>query len=150
MKSITKTYRFIALSLAILMFSTSVGFAVDMHFCKGDFKSFSFLDKAPSCHEMAQMPTCPHHQKMMTNGEDGQMEERNCCENKTVHVEADQDLQIPTFDLPSFHQVATVAFLNLKMLYQPQGITETPIPFQQYKPPLLLRDIPVLTQTFLL
>lgn len=150
MKFITNTYRCIALSLAFLMFSTSVGFAVDMHFCKGDFKSFSFLDKAPSCHQMAQQSTCPHHQKMMSDSKDSQMDERDCCENKTVHIEADQNLQLQTLNLPSLHQVATVAFFNFKKLYHPLGISESTIPFQQYKPPLLFRDIPVLTQTFLL
>lgn len=77
MLQLQRTYRPIALLMAILLLTSSVSFAVDMHFCKGELKSISFWGKAPSCHEQA------------------------------------------------------AAYLN-------------------YKPPLLPRDIPVLTQSFLL
>lgn len=162
MKFITKTYRYIAINLAFLMFCTSIGFAVDMHFCKGDFKSFSFLEKAPSCHEVATTVTCPHHQKMMKEAFrvklgtgcldarlGGKEDNRNCCKNKTVHIEANQDLQIQFLDLLSLHYQATLAFVQNKVLYQNLYITQTSLPFQHYKPPLLFRDVPVLIQSFL-
>lgn len=151
MTFITKTYRVIAISLALLMFCTSIGFAVDMHFCKGDFKSFSFLDKAPSCHELSAKVTCPHHQKMMEEAcLEGNKDNRNCCKNKTVHIEADQDLQIQSSDLLSLHYQATLVFVQTKILYQNLSLSQISFPFQHYKPPLLFRDVPVLMQSFLL
>ena len=70
MNSFSSTYRLIALMMAFLMFFTSAGFTMDMHYCGGELKSVSFFGKAKTCHDMAgenETPKkdCPHHKKMM-------------------------------------------------------------------------------------
>ena len=65
MKSTSITYRIIALTMAFLMFFTSVGFTVDMHYCQGKLKTFNFFGKAKSCHEVGEgMKDCPFHAQM--------------------------------------------------------------------------------------
>jgi len=147
-----QTYRPIALLMAILLLTSSVSFAVDMHFCKGELKSISFWGKAPSCHEQAAAKiTCPHHRKLMAEKGEAALEKSNCCDNHTVQVEADHERQTPT---------AAELELNLSLQYflmaytarllPAEDIARTPAPYQNYKPPLIPRDIPVLTQSFLL
>ena len=77
-----RTYRPIALIMAFLMFFTSISFAVDVHYCKGELKSLSIFGKAKSCHEQKAVSTCPHHAKMQKKQEDS-----NCCDNKTTFVQ---------------------------------------------------------------
>ena len=155
MNSLRSIYRFTALVLAFLMFFTSTGFAVDMHYCQGKLKSISFLGKAKTCHEIASkdnapMKNCPHHAKMMAEKK-GCSEDKNCCSNKTVHFQADQDQQVQNFDfvvskqLQQFVIAYLEAFLNLDL-----HVEENAIPFAYYKPPLIKRDILTLNQSFLL
>ena len=149
MNTISSTYRFIALFLAVLMFITSVGFTVDMHYCGGQLKSFSFIGKAKSCHEQAVVQ-CPHHKKMMAQNPNKTVDTRNCCNNKTLHFQADQDKEIQNYNLkviqPLQHFVTTfvTVFFNDRIIEK-----ETPV-FAHYKPPLISRDISVLIQSFLL
>ena len=152
MYSINKTYRIISLTLAFLMFTTSVGFAVDMHYCQGKLKSFSFTGKAKSCHDRvdaAQMTNCPHHKKMMKQSKNCSIDKKDCCDNQVQRFQSDQDQVIQTFDLTNkqLHQfvIAYVAVFFNTNLFE----TDTPS-FISYKPPLVLRDIYVLIQSFLL
>lgn len=78
------TYRIIAMTMAFLMFFTSVGFSMDVHYCKGEFKSFSLIGEASSCHSVKK--SCPHHKAMQV------AEKGDCCSNEqVVFDELDQD-----------------------------------------------------------
>ena len=152
MKSIKPTYRIIAGLLAMLMFFTSAGLAVDMHYCQGQLKSFSLFGKAKNCHEMMQAKaSCSHHQKMATATDTTCSEdEKDCCKNKTVYLESDQDQvqAVNSFVIDQSTQLFVTAFVKSffeKVLVE----KETPV-FAKYKPPLILRDVPVLFQSFLL
>jgi len=137
-----KINRIIALILAAMMFTTSIGFAVDMHYCKGELKSFSFFGKAKSCHEQKVVKPCPHHAKMQL-----QQEESNCCDNETVYVQADIEKNISSAELVDLQQFVTifVQVFCLETTFSQQIFTS-----EYYKPPLIARDLPVLVQSFLL
>ena len=149
MHTISRTYRFMALFLAALIFITSVGFTVDMHYCGGQLKSFSFIGKAKSCHEKA-MVQCPHHKKMMAQSKDNTVDTKNCCNNKTLHFQADQDKQIQHYDF-QLNQPLQHFVKSLVRVFFTNRVVEKETPaFAHYKPPLISRDIPVLIQSFLL
>ena len=148
------TYRLVALTLALLMFFTSVGFTMDMHYCQGKLKSFSLLGKAKNCHEKAaKMANCPHHQKMTadTKQENGcSMDQKDCCQNRMLHVQADQDLQKPAIDFLHNHQLQQFVVAYVLTFFSNQIISTDTIAFARYKPPLIPRDIPVLFESFLI
>ena len=138
--------------MALLLLTSSVSFAVDMHFCKGELKSISFWGKAPSCHEQAVAKvSCPHHRKMIAEKGKAALEKSNCCNNQTVQVEADHERQTQTAmelelnpSLQYFLMAYTVSLLPA------EDVARTLAPYLNYKPPLIPRDIPVLLQSFLL
>lgn len=152
MPTFKSTYRFIALIMACLMFVTSAGFAIDMHFCQGKLKSVSFFGKAKSCHDMVDksMENCPHHQKMMT-GKEACLEDKDCCSNKTVYFQSDQDqeLQKSDFVISTSLQQFVLAYVAV-FLSSDYTIAHEAIPFAHYKPPLIQKDIPIFHQSFLL
>lgn len=152
MTFLKSTYRLIALMMAFLMFFTSAGFAMDMHFCQGKLKSVSFFGKAKNCHEMTDSPmmNCPYHKKMMAEKK-GCSEDKNCCSNKTVHFQSDQDQQVQNFDFVVCKQLQQFVIAYIAVcIANDFNIGHEAIPFVHYKPPLIQRDIPTLNQSFLL
>ena len=77
MFNISLTYRFVAVFMALLMTSISLGSHLSVHKCNGEIQTFSFIDITDPC-EMASKresvpdkSKCPHHQR--------RSEHKNCC-----------------------------------------------------------------------
>jgi len=145
-------YRLLAFCLALLMFFTSLGIAVDKHFCQGELKHVSFWSKAKSCHQIAQQSHC--NSKSSTCSMATAMQnscQKDCCNNELMYVSFDTNgvetsvtelffKPVLSDFLPSYSTI-TLLFTEYKSFVSL---------YQHYKPPLLNRDIPVLIQSFLL
>lgn len=140
--------------MALLMLITSVGLAVDMHYCGGKLKTTSFFGKARVCHQVKRAKTsnseeCPIHFQSREQG--CAVDKANCCQNKLLYLQLDQDqnlqLEGPAVSKPLLQFVAAFAqaFFNLDIKPVRQAVF-----YAAYRPPLIFRDIPVLTQSFLL
>lgn len=151
----SRIYRSVALILAGLMFITSAGFTMDMHYCSGDLKSVSFFGKAKTCHEMtgevgSLQKSCPRHNKMM-EGNEGCSEDKDCCSNKSVQLLSDQDQRVQTIDVVFTKQLKQFVIVHAMGLFaEDLNLNRNSPSYTHYKPPLIQRDIPVLNQTFLL
>jgi len=140
-----KIHRITAFTLAFLMLFTSIGYSVDLHYCKGELKTFSLVGKAKPCHQAKKK--CPRHTKIDTaeNNEDSK-----CCSNETIVIDdLDAHFNVMTdvsFDDLQFKFVSTFtySYYNFSL---PKVIQKTflkkPIP-----PPS--RDIYVLLERFLI
>ena len=146
------SYRIIALTMALLVFSTSVGFSIDMHFCQGQLKSTSIFGKAKNCHEMAKMAICPHHQKKMEAMDDESCKEdqKDCCNSKTILVQSDDDKQFQNSNLSLTNNQQQFLFAYVESFHFNQPIIATYSENEYYKPPLIQRNLPVLFQSFLI
>ena len=134
--------------MALLMFITSIGFAIDLHYCQGDLKSVSFFSEAKKCHDMVAMTNCSHHQKQQEQSQSCP-EEEGCCQNETFQFQPDHELTIQTFEFVVNKQLQHFLTAYVIVLIN-QFDEENPITHTYYKPPLIRRDIPVLVQSFLL
>ena len=150
----SKLHRITSLLMAFLMLVSSTGFSIDLHYCQGNLKSFSFLGTAKSCHDIAQSKHCSKMKKschapktaLETDGEC----QKDCCSNKKIEVSPDdenQKIQIENFSLKQIKFVT--AFVKAFVLPQ-TDLSQIIVPHLKYKPPLLNRDIPILVQSFLL
>ena len=146
-------YRVVALVLALLMFTTSVSFALDMHYCGGRLKSVGFFHQAKACTgemDTSVKPACRHTAKT-AHCPAPSFQKKKCCQNRTVHVESVQDLAVQgsnaTISRPLQQFVAAFVQVFFTLPVEP---SRQSIPVEQYRPPLIPRDIPVLTQSFLL
>jgi hypothetical protein len=152
MQAYQSTYRIIALLLAFLVFFSSAGIAMDIHYCQGEFKSISFIGKAKSCHEIAQQKaSCPHHQKQQEKSCSA-ANEKDCCDNEVLYFQSDQDQQIAAADLmltkTEQQFILACSFLLFADRYCFDADQRVPVP--EYSPPIIPRDISVLFETFLL
>ena len=152
MKKINRTYRIFALTMAFVMFATSVNLAIDLHFCQGQLKSYSFFGKAETCHDMKAeaMTNCPHHQKMMEESEGCSMDKEGCCDNKSVHIQSDNDQVNSSSEFAVSQELQQFVVAFVEVFFQSVFIEKTTPTYQSYQPPIVLKDIPVLHQSFLL
>ena len=137
-----------------MMFFSSVGYSVNMHYCQGQLKSFSFIGKAKTCHDMTEsspMKNCPHHAKMLLQKKGCALNKKDCCQNKTLLIQCDveKQVQLSGFTLGNEMQQFVLAYFTTLIFGDVLFAEETNL-VAKYLPPLIARDIPVLFESFLL
>ncbi len=75
--------------------------------------------------------------------------EMDCCSNVEIVIEGRDDLKI-SFDQLTFDQQLFVASFVYTYINLFERFDENIIPFKDYSPPPLIRDIQILDQTFLI
>lgn len=129
----------ITLAFAVL-FATS-SFTVDMHFCGNKLVNVAVLGKAKPCKDK-EMDKESSSQKCMLG-------QKDCCSNKSIVKKAEDNLKIDKFKFSSdnfvFIRTFFYAYINLF-----EVLEQTVVPFVDYHPPFIEKDILVLHETFLL
>jgi hypothetical protein len=124
--------------LALLVLVSTFSFTVDKHFCGSFLVDQAIFSKALSC-----------GMDMHTNSETDLMDKDNCCSNQNISVDGQDELNISfnsmDFDQQVFITAFTFSFNNLF-----EGLPQLVIPYKNYTPPLIVKDIPVLNDTFLI
>lgn len=77
------------------------------------------------------------------------LEEKSCCSDHTITV-AGQDNIKASFEKLSFGQQLFVTAFTYSYLNLYQSLETQIVPFRDYTPPLLVRDVLLLDQTFLI
>ncbi len=75
--------------------------------------------------------------------------EMDCCSDVEVVFEGQEDLKI-SLDQLSFDQQLFVASFVYSYIELFEGFDENVVPFKDYSPPPLIRDVQILDQTFLI
>ncbi len=124
--------------LALLVLVSTFSFTVDKHFCGSFLVDQAVLSKASTC-------------SMVMHSHSGTdlMDQDNCCSNQNISVEGQDELKVSfnsmDFDQQVFIAAFTFSFNNLFI-----GLPQQVIPYKNYTPPLIVKDIPVLNDTFLI
>lgn len=145
--------RFLNIILAALVFISSTGFVINKHYCQGELKETALVVKAKSCHEKelddrANMPAnCPMHQSKNSSGCE---EKKGCCDNETEFVKLDIDQDIVSFEYQKLQIPQLATILVFATDFNLEETITSPVHFKNYKPPLIVCDVPVSLQTFLL
>lgn len=121
--------------LALVVLLSTVSFTVDKHFCGKMLVDTAVFSEAHTC-------------GMEMDNSFG-MEEDTCCKDQKVQVEGQDELKRSFEDLDLQQQLFvtsfTYSYLNLFEILPGQAI-----PFEDYAPPLLVADIQLLDQVFLI
>lgn len=128
-----------------MVFFSSTGFVLNKHFCQEELKSVAIFTKAEPCHSQKAMRNCPMH---------GEMEmpvspaSKNCCDDTTDYFKSDADqMSVSTgLDLETHLVLWTVALLTSNI--QHFSIDKQSIHYLNYKPPLIVCDLPLSLQNF--
>lgn len=115
----------------MVMLST-LSFTVDKHFCGSNLVDKAVFSKAETCGMQMSAET-----------------EKNCCTNEKVQVEGQDELKI-SFDSFDFHQQIFITTFTYTYLNLFESLPKQIIPFKDYTPPLLVSDIQLQDQVFLI
>jgi hypothetical protein len=129
-------HKVISTSMAFLVLLSTFSFVVDMHYCGSILVDKAVFSKAETC-GMA-----------MHSGIEG-LTEDSCCTNEQIAVEGQDELKVNFEKLDLQQQVFltsfTYSYINLF-----EGVPQATEPYRDYSPPLLVTDIQLLDQVFLI
>lgn len=151
---LNQAYRIVSIILASLIFFSSTGISMNLHYCQGHLRSISILPKSECCSTETKKEYCQKHvtQSVTVDTCSSNDGGKKCCHNEKLQVKSlDQDLLLVKLSQREFSfpqiAVATVEIIAFsEVSFDDLLITH----FDQYKPPLPKGDIQVLFQTFLL
>lgn len=133
-------HRLLSISLALIVFFSTMSFTLVSNYCAENLVDFSFFDNASWCNDLQD----DSFSKVC------EISEAPCCSSDQLVVEGIDDLQKSSFESLTLDQqlfVTTYAYSYLNLF---EDIEKERIPFANYNPPLLVRDILLLDQTFLI
>ena len=128
-----------AICLASLVLFSTMSFAINEHYCGGELVATAVFAKAKTC-SMEMQNAIPIEESNVKN---------NCCKDLVKLVEGQNDLKLTYSDLDFQQQVFIAAFVYsyINLL---EGINKETVPFKDYTPPLIIKDIHVLDSVFLI
>tara|TARA_R110000850_G_scaffold257018_2_gene383041 strand:- start:932 stop:1360 length:429 start_codon:yes stop_codon:yes gene_type:complete len=138
----------LSILLALQVLLSSLSFHIGMHFCGEELQSFSLFDKAMPCQQASAAKennnTCPFHAQKNP-------EEKGCCSDKEIVVHGQEHQSVLSSFSIDFapHFDFTLAFVA-RLSHDFFGGSEAADHYNHYTPPLLLTDIPVITQSLLI
>ena len=133
-------HKILSIALASLVFFTTMSFTVDIHYCGDSLVDFALFHNAQTC-GMENQPS----QKSCEEG----FSEKPCCSDTQIVVEGQDDLN-SSFTKLSFEQQAFVATFFYTYFNLFDGLDKNIVPFRDYTPPNLIRDVQKLHGTYLI
>jgi hypothetical protein len=138
MKQLFKKISSIIMAFVVLL--STMSFTVSEHYCGHQLVDIGLFSKAESCGMELQKPIAT---------KDCDLKKSDCCKDEVRQFKGQDELNIG-FSALNFEQQVFVASFAYTYLNLFEGLAVTIIPFKYYTPPLLVTDILVLDQVFLI
>ena len=122
----------------VVLFST-MSFTVNMHYCGDTLVETAIFHKAKGCGMEMEKPST----------EGCAITKKNCCDDQQLAIEGQDELQMQ-FDKVSFEQQVFIASFVYAYINLFEGYDEDVNSFREYKPPLVVRQIYKLDETYLI
>jgi len=134
--------KILSLFLAASVLLSTSSFAVDMHYCCSQLVDMAFFGKAEVCKDKVQKIDNPI--KQCTS-----LQEKECCDSHIFVKQGDDTVKriIVNVDYENFDFLNVFYFTYINLF---QGLKENIVPFDDYRPPLLYKDIQILHETYLI
>ena len=125
--------------MALVVLFTTMSFTIDMHYCGNTLVDTAIFKKAKGCGMEMQNPST----------KDCSVTKKNCCSDKQIFVDGQDELEI-NFDNLTLKKQQFVASFIYTYINLFEGFDEEINSFQEYKPPLVVRQIYKLDETYLI
>lgn len=142
-------------AMALLVLFSTMSFSVDKHFCGTNLVDVSIFSQAKNCtseaktcgvkmdHEMGHKMDHEMDHEMRVDDMDP------CCTNQKTELNGQDELSI-SFQILDFNQQLFLSAFTYSFIYNYESSSIAEVPFKYYTPPLLVADIQVLDQVFLI
>jgi len=131
--------KYSSLILALLVLVSTFSFTIEKHFCGDLLVDQAVFSKVKDC-------------GMSSHSMDfrmGDMISDSCCSNTNLAIDGHDELKI-SFDNLNSNQQVFVAAYTISFIQLFEDSTEEVIPFKDYSPPILVTDIHLMDQVFLI
>ena len=129
-----------AILMAFVVLFSTMSFTISEHYCGNDLVDSALFSKAESC-GMEMQKTTPT--------DDCSFDKEDCCNDVVKQFEGQTNLKTDLSNLTFEQQVFVTAFIySYVNLFE--GLDKNIVPFKNYSPPLIVTDIQVLDQVFLI
>jgi hypothetical protein len=138
MKQVSHKITAILMSFVVL-FST-MSFTIDMHYCGDTLVETAIFHKAKGC---------GMEMDAASNNSECSVLKKNCCKEEQILVKGQKELKI-SFDKLTFDQQAFVASFVYSYINLFETVEEETNSFSEYPPPLIVKSIYKLDETYLI
>lgn len=134
-------HKIIALILAFTVLFSSFSFTVEKHICMGEITDVSYFTAADSCGMTDE--DCDINDSLETK-----IQKEKCCNDVHELIPGNQNEQqaLQSFEIEQVQFIIAYTNIYINLFEDKKDI----IPYKDYKPPLVDKDINVLYQTFLI
>lgn len=132
-------HKILSFLMAFVVLFSTLSFTIDMHYCGGTLVETAIFHKAKGCGMEMQNPAT----------EGCAISKKNCCNDEQVVVDGQDELQLQV-DQISFEQQVFITSLVYTYVNLFQGLDEHVSSYEVYKPPLVIRRIYKLDETYLI
>jgi len=122
----------------VVLFSTT-SFAVNMHYCGDALVEIAVFHKAEGCGMEMQNPST----------EGCAITKKNCCNDEELVFEGQDELQF-SVDNVSFEQQVFIASFVYAFINLFEDIDNNVSSYEEYKPPLVIRQLYKIDETYLI
>lgn len=132
-------HKIMALTMVVVVLFSTLSFTVNMHYCGDTLVETALFQKAKGCGmEMANPKT-----------ESCSITKKNCCDDKQLSIEGQDELQISA-DKISFEQQVFIASFVYTYINLFKGLEKNVSSYEEYKSPLVIRRIYKIDETYLI
>ncbi|CAM1368577.1 conserved protein of unknown function [Tenacibaculum soleae] len=122
----------------VVLFST-MSFTVDMHYCGDTLMDTAIFHKAETCGMEMENP--------LTDG--CSITKKNCCSDEQLAVDGQNELQLQV-DKITFEQQVFIASFVYTYINLFEGLDNNVSSFEEYEPPLVVKQIFKIDETYLI
>lgn len=132
-------HKIMSLAMAFVVLFSTMSFTVNMHYCGDTLVETALFQKAKGCGmEMEKSST-----------EGCSTTKKNCCDEEQLAVAGQDELQFQV-DKVSFEQQVFLASFVYTYINLFEGLNNNVSTYEQYKPPLVVRQLYKIDETYLI
>ena len=125
--------------MAIVVLFSTMSFTVDMHYCGDNLVETAIFHKAKGCGMEMEKPST----------EGCSITKKNCCDDKQLAIEGQDELQLQV-DKITFEQQVFLASFVYTYINLFEGLENNVSTYEEYKPPLVIRQLYKIHETYLI
>lgn len=133
-------HKILSVAMAFVVLFSTMSFTISKHYCGSVLVDSSLFREAKSCGMEMQNST----------NEDCSVIKKNCCTNEQIVIEGQDNLKLDFIAKLNLQQKIFVSSFVYSYINLFEDVAKENIHFKDYSPPLIVKDIQVLDEVYLI
>jgi hypothetical protein len=133
------SHKIVSLLMAFVLLFSTMSFTINMHYCGETLMDSAIFKKAETCGMEMENPLT----------DSCSISKKNCCSDEIFVVDGQDELQLQVEKI-SFEQQVFIASFVYTYINLFEGLDKNVSSFEEYKPPLVVKQIFKIDETYLI